>query len=40
MTDMDKLLKKQFFINFGCMIFELVASLAIVVRVINHSIRS
>ncbi|XP_040171451.1 odorant receptor 43a-like [Anopheles arabiensis] len=33
MTDMDKLLKKQFFINFGCMIFELVASLAIVVRV-------
>uniref|UniRef100_A0A182UAK7 Odorant receptor n=1 Tax=Anopheles melas TaxID=34690 RepID=A0A182UAK7_9DIPT len=32
MTNMDKLLKKQFFINFGCMIFELVASLAIVVR--------
>uniref|UniRef100_A0A182P0D5 Uncharacterized protein n=1 Tax=Anopheles epiroticus TaxID=199890 RepID=A0A182P0D5_9DIPT len=32
-TDMDRLLKKQFFINFGCMIFELVASLAIVVRV-------
>ncbi|XP_052864153.1 putative odorant receptor 83c [Anopheles cruzii] len=32
-TDMDKLFKKQFFINFGCLIFELVASLAIVVRV-------
>ncbi|XP_050077959.1 odorant receptor 43a-like [Anopheles maculipalpis] len=31
-TDMDKLLKKQFFINFSCIIFELVASLAIVVR--------
>uniref|UniRef100_A0A182LZG3 Odorant receptor n=1 Tax=Anopheles culicifacies TaxID=139723 RepID=A0A182LZG3_9DIPT len=30
--DMDKLLKKQFFINFSCLIFELVASLAIVVR--------
>ncbi|XP_053673781.1 odorant receptor 43a-like [Anopheles nili] len=30
--DMDKLLKKQFFVSFGCMIFELVASLAIVVR--------
>uniref|UniRef100_A0A182SEQ7 Odorant receptor n=1 Tax=Anopheles maculatus TaxID=74869 RepID=A0A182SEQ7_9DIPT len=34
-TDMDKLLKKQFFINFSCIIFELVASLAIVVRVRN-----
>ncbi|XP_052898188.1 odorant receptor 43a-like [Anopheles moucheti] len=31
-TDMDKLLKKQFFISFSCIIFELVASLAIVVR--------
>uniref|UniRef100_A0A182MZC2 Uncharacterized protein n=1 Tax=Anopheles dirus TaxID=7168 RepID=A0A182MZC2_9DIPT len=31
-TDMDKLLKKQFFISFCCMIFELVASLAIIVR--------
>ncbi|XP_035773677.1 odorant receptor 4-like [Anopheles albimanus] len=31
-TDMDTLLKKQFFVNFGCMIFELVASLAIIVR--------
>uniref|UniRef100_A0A182J093 Uncharacterized protein n=1 Tax=Anopheles atroparvus TaxID=41427 RepID=A0A182J093_ANOAO len=31
-SDMDILLRKQFFINFGCMIFELVASLAILVR--------
>ncbi|XP_058122375.1 odorant receptor 4-like [Anopheles ziemanni] len=31
-TDMDILLKTQFFINFGCIIFELVGSLAIVVR--------
>uniref|UniRef100_A0A182Q0D3 Odorant receptor n=1 Tax=Anopheles farauti TaxID=69004 RepID=A0A182Q0D3_9DIPT len=31
--DMDKLLKKQFFISFCCMIFELVASLAIIVRI-------